>query len=436
MRIQDIIAVKKEANPLTADQIRTFIHGYASGEIPDYQAAALVMAIAIHGMNPAELEVWTDAMLHSGKVVDLSAVAGTKVDKHSTGGVGDKISICLAPAVAACGVPVPMISGRGLGHTGGTLDKLEAIPGFDVNLSTERFVRQVGQIGVCLIGQTADLAPADRKLYALRDVTATVESIPLIASSIMSKKLAEGIDGLVLDVKVGDGAFMKTMPQARKLAETLVEIGSRAGKRVTAFLTRMDQVLGRQVGNANETAEAIEILHGRGPHDVYELTVTLGAEMLRIGNVCTTEEQAKKRIEHALSSGEALQKMVQIIEAQNGDPKVCENTTALATADHVKEIPAPQKGYVLRMRSRSIGQGAMLLGAGRQTAEDDIDPAVGVTINKKVGDSVEAGESLATVHYNNAQNLQDACARIAKAFDIGPSAVEKQPLILDVIRGS
>ena len=435
MRVTDIIAAKRTGQTLTEEQIRFFIEGYSAGSIPDYQAAALLMAVAINGMTPHELAVWTDAMLHSGSVVDLSAVPGLKVDKHSTGGVGDKISLCLAPAVAACGVKVPMISGRGLGHTGGTLDKLEAIPGFSVSLGTDAFVRQVDGLGLCLIGQTENLAPADRKLYALRDVTSTVDSIPLIASSIMSKKLAEGIDALVLDVKVGRGAFMETTERARRLATTLVNIGTRAGKRVTAFLTNMDQVLGHEVGNANETAEAIDVLHEQGPDDVTDLTLTLGSEMLILGEAASSTNEARSKLEKALRGGQALEIFRQMIAAQGGNPRVTDDLAVLPSAKHTQQTTASTSGHLTSMDSRAIGIAAMMAGAGRQRAEDTIDPGVGVTVHKKIGDPVRADEPLATLRHNGAPGVNEALALLSNAFEIGTEPPQTKPLVLDVIRG-
>jgi pyrimidine-nucleoside phosphorylase len=435
MRVTDIIAAKRTGQTLTDEQIRFFIEGYSTGNIPDYQAAALLMAVAINGMNPHELAVWTDAMLHSGTVVDLSTVSGVKVDKHSTGGVGDKISLCLAPAVAACGVKVPMISGRGLGHTGGTLDKLEAIPGFNVSLGTDTFVQQVDTLGLCLIGQTENLAPADRKLYALRDVTSTVDSIPLIASSIMSKKLAEGIDALVLDVKVGQGAFMETAERARRLATTLVNIGTRAGKRVTAFLTNMDQVLGREVGNANETAEAIDVLRERGPRDVTELTLTLGAEMLVLGEVASTQEEARSKLAAAIQGRAALEIFRKMVNAQGGDPRVIDDPAVLPSAEYTEQLNATTSGHLNSMDSRAIGIAAMMAGAGRQKAEDTVDPGVGVTVHKKIGNPVQTGEPLATLRHNRAPGVSEALTLLAHAFEIRTEPPEVKPLVLDVIRG-
>ncbi len=435
MRVQDIIAVKRDGGVLDPDQIRFFITGYTDGSIPDYQAAALAMAIMIRGMEPDELSVWTDAMLHSGSVVDTSSIPGIKVDKHSTGGVGDKISICLAPAVAACGVPVPMISGRGLGHTGGTLDKLESIPGFSVNQPVERFCELVAKHGLALIGQTKDLAPADRKLYALRDVTATVPSIPLISSSIMSKKLAEGMDALVLDVKVGAGAFMKTEPEARALAETLVGIGSRAGKRVSALMTRMEEPLGEAVGNANETIEAIEVLKGQGPADVTELTYALGAEMLVLGGKAESTEQAREILDEAIASGRALQTLKDLATAQGGDAEAMDDYSRFPGAANRIEVGATEAGVVQSIDAAEVGIGGMLLGAGRQVAADEVDHGVGITVHKHVGDEVSEGEALVTLAYNADGSLTDAVNRVLGAYVIGPGAVDKGPLIIDVIRG-
>ncbi len=434
MRAVDIIAKKRFGGKLTTEEIQFFIRGYTAGDIPDYQAAALLMAIAIQGLEPEELHDWTEAMLHSGRVLDLSWIARPKVDKHSTGGVGDKISICLAPAVAACGVAVPMISGRGLGHTGGTLDKLEAIPGFSVQIPAEEFGRIVERVGVCMIGQTEDLAPADRKLYALRDVTATVDSIPLIASSIMSKKLAEGIDGLVLDVKVGRGAFMQTLEEARVLAETLVGIGKSAGKRVTAVLTAMDQVLGHEVGNGNETAEAIQVLQGGGPEDVRSLTIRLGAEMLLLADRAEDLPDAERRLERALDSGQGLEVFRKMVEAQGGDPKVADDLSLLPQPTAHREIRSQEAGYVRSMDSRKLGVAAVLLGAGRQRAEDPVDPAAGLTVHKKVGDPVDAGEVLCTLHHTRAPDLEGAARLARQAFSIGAEPTKDSDLFLDVLR--
>ncbi|MDY0002690.1 MAG: thymidine phosphorylase [Polyangia bacterium] len=435
MRVQDIIATKRDGGRLSKEQIRAFIQGYTGGSIPDYQAAALLMAILWRGMEPEELSAWTDAMLHSGIVVDLSDLPGVKVDKHSTGGVGDKISLCLAPAVAACGVPVPMISGRGLGHTGGTLDKLEAIPGFAVNQPVERFRELLVEHGFALIGQTADIVPADRKLYALRDVTATVPSIPLIASSIMSKKLAEGMDALVLDVKVGAGAFMRTVEDARALARTLIGIGLGAGKQVTAVLTRMEEPLGNAVGNANETIESIEVLKGRGPADVTALTYALGSEMLVLGGKAATVEEARTLLGQAIVSGRALAAMKGLVRAQGGDPEALEDYGRFPAARSSADVTAPCAGVVQSIDAAEVGIAGMLLGAGRRVAADPVDHGVGVTVHRHVGDQVAAGEPLATLLYNDPAHLDEARRRLAAAYRLCDDPVESEPLVIEVLRG-
>jgi len=429
----EIIRRKRDREALEPAALRDFVLAYTRGEVPDYQAAALVMAIYLHGLDDAELTALTEAMLRSGEVVDLSSVPGLKVDKHSTGGVGDKISLPLAPAVAACGVPVPMVSGRGLGHTGGTLDKLEAIPGFRVDLEIPRFVRQVREIGLCLIGQTATLAPADRKLYALRDATATVESIPLIASSIMSKKLAEGIDALVLDVKVGRGAFMKTEERARALAATMCAIGKGHGKRVVAYLTRMEEPLGLAVGNAVEAIEAFEVLKGRGPADVRELTLVLGAEMLVQGGAAADLTAARARLAAALDDGSALEKMRACVAAQGGDPRAVDDYGRLPAARRRHEVTAAAAGWVTAIDAEGVGVPAMRLCAGRRTQEDAVDPAVGVLLHRKVGDRVAAGEPLATLLVNDL-GPEPAAGMVAAAYTIGPAAPPPQPLVLGEIR--
>ncbi len=388
MRVYELIHRKREGGALGAGEIAALVAGFTAGEIPDAQVAALCMAIFFKGMTGAEVDALTAAMLRSGDVLDLSALPGAKVDKHSTGGVGDKTSLPLAALAAACGVRVPMVSGRGLGHTGGTLDKLEAIPGFRVDLPVERFVAQVGRLGVALIGQTARIAPADRRLYALRDVTATVESIPLIASSIMSKKLAEGIDALVLDVKVGRGAFMKTRAGARELAAALIGIGRGFGKRVTALLTAMDQPLGLAVGNALEVVEAIELLRGGGPADLRELTVELTAEMLLLAGVAAELPEARAAVAAAIADGRGLARFREIVIAQEGDPRAIDDPSRLPRAPRVIPVPAPAAGVVEAVDAEAIGLAAMALGAGRARVEDRIDPAVGVVLRRKVGERV------------------------------------------------
>jgi pyrimidine-nucleoside phosphorylase len=401
-----------------------------AGELADYQMSAFLMAVFFRGMSDGETVALTKAMLHSGDVLDLSAVPGFKVDKHSTGGVGDKVSICLAPLVAACGVPVPMVSGRGLGHTGGTLDKLEAIPGFKVDLDTAAFAKAVAEVGTAMIGQTARIAPADKRMYALRDVTATVESIPLIVASILSKKLAEGIDGLVLDVKVGRGAFMKTEPDARALAEALVRVGTAAGKEVVALLTRMDAPLGCAIGNANETREAIDVLHGRGPEDLIECTMALGAEMLVMGKVAASVEEARAKLGDAISSGRAAETMEKMIARQGGDPRVVAQPSLLPSAPVRIDVVAERDGYLSAIDSLELGLAAVQLGAGRTRAEQAVDHAVGIDLLRKPGQSVRTGELLCTVSARSGDVPLD---RIRGAFSVSDAATHVAPLVVDRI---
>ena len=430
MRVLDLIQRKRDGETLDPADIAELIDGVAAGSVPDYQTSALLMAIFFRGLSESELTAWCDAMLHSGDVLDLSEIPGRKVDKHSTGGVGDKVSLCLAPLVAACGVPVPMVSGRGLGHTGGTLDKLRAIPGFQVDLSVDRYREIVATVGACLIGQTDQIAPADRKLYALRDVTATVESIPLIAASIMSKKLAEGIDGLVLDVKVGRGAFMKTESRARELAAALLSIGKRMGKDVVALLSDMDQPLGLAVGNANEVWEAVEMLEGGGPADLRELTLAQATEMLVLGQACTSEE-APARLQKALDSGSAREKFNAIVSAQGGDPKALDHEGAgLPKAPQMVPILAERAGFVRALDAEKIGRAAVVLGAGRAALEDLIDPAVGIALIRKRGDRVAVGDELCRVHLRDGRGQFQAEALIRAAYEIADAAPASQPLIL------
>ncbi len=408
----ELIRAKRDGGALTAAELRGFIAGVTDGSLPDYQVAAMLMAIYFRGLDDAELAAWADAMVRSGDILDLSAIPAAKIDKHSTGGVGDKISIPLAPAVAACGVAVPMVSGRGLGHTGGTLDKLESIPGVRVDLDGDRFVRQVAELGTCLIGQTSRVAPADKRLYALRDVTGTVESIPLIASSIMSKKLAEGIDGLVLDVKVGQGAFMKDLDRARALCTAMRTIGHAAGKRVTCVLTEMDTPIGTAVGNALEIAESIEILRGRGPADTRELTVVLGGEMLALAGVVTDPVAGQARIAEVLDDGRALACFRRVVAAQGGDPAVCDRPEdVLAQARHRRAVVAPTAGVIAGIAAEDVGMAALVLGAGRRTKDDVIDFAAGFELRGRLGDRVVAGQPLATMHFN----LADDDPRVAEA---------------------
>jgi pyrimidine-nucleoside phosphorylase len=443
-----LIRAKRDGDRLADADIRAFLRGATDGSIPDYQVAAMLMAIFFRGLDDAELATWTDAMLRSGDVLDLSAVPRAKVDKHSTGGVGDKISIPLAPAVAACGVAVPMVSGRGLGHTGGTLDKLESIPGFRVDLSTERFAQLVGELGTCLIGQTARIAPADKRLYALRDVTATVESIPLIASSIMSKKLAEGIDGLVLDCKVGAGAFMKTRDRARALCAAIQAIGAAAGKRVTCVLTDMDAPIGKAIGNALEIVESIEVLRGGGPADTRELTVVLGGEMLVLGGVASDGADGQARIARALDDGSALAVFRQVVAAQGGDPRVCDAPAdVLPRAAAIRPVPAPTAGVVVAIDAEALGIAGLHLGAGRRTKEDAVDPATGIVVEAAVGTAVAAGQPLCAVHLGPALAADPAradavLADIAAAFTVdqpgigppGAVAAARPSRILEILR--
>lgn len=430
---QHIIARKRDGHALTREEIGAFVRGATHGSWADYQLSALLMAIFLRGMNAEETAAYTDAMMRSGAVADLSAVPGVKVDKHSTGGVGDKLSIPLAPMVVACGVPVPMISGRGLGHSGGTLDKLESIPGFRTDLSLEAYRAQVARLGCALIGQTKDLAPSDKKLYALRDVTATVECIPLICGSILSKKLAEGIDALVLDVKFGRGAFMKTKAEARELATALVRVGQAGGKKVRALLTAMDQPLGRTVGNALEVEESIACLRGEGPADVMEVTYALGAQMLLLAGAAADEADARQKLERVVADGRALRKLREIIEAQGGDGGVTEDPSRLPQAKIQEPLAAPADGFVTDVDAMGVALAALRLGAGRARAEDRIDPAVGVSGLVKIGEKVAAGAPLCVVHANDAAVLAEAKAMLAKAIVVGATRPRKRKLIEDVI---
>jgi len=431
----ELIKAKRDGRALAPEDILAFVDGYTEGEIPDYQMSALLMAIFFRGLEAEELGAWAKAMLESGDVLDLSDIDGVKVDKHSTGGVGDKVSLSLAPLAAACGVLVPMISGRGLGHTGGTLDKLQSIPGFRVDLTVDQYRRIVREVGACLIGQTDQLAPADKKLYALRDVTATVESIPLIASSIMSKKLAEGVDALVLDVKVGSGAFMKTLEDARALAKTMISIGTQMGRKVTALITDMDQPLGRAVGNALEVIEAVEMLRGRAPADYTEITMALTAEMLVLGGEAKDEAEARTKLLESIKSGAALEQLKQIVSAQAGDPEAVEDYARLPTASATTEVPAPASGFVTKIDCEAVGLAAVALGAGRATTESEIDPAVGFTLHKKVGEAVTAGEPMVRIHFNDSAKVEDVRARLLSAYQIGPEAPATRPLVIERLVG-
>ncbi len=425
----ELIKAKRDGGRLEPADIRAFIEAYTAGTVADYQMAAMCMAIFFRGMDSRELGAWARAMLESGEVLDLSDTPGVKVDKHSTGGVGDKVSLSLAPLAAACGVPVPMISGRGLGHTGGTLDKLESIPGFNVNLPTSEYRRLVREVNCCLIGQTAQVAPADKKLYALRDVTATVDCIPLIASSIMSKKLAEGIDALVLDVKVGSGAFMKRDEDARTLAKTMIGLGAEMGKKVVALLTDMDQPLGRKVGNALEVIEAVDMLRGNAPEDYTEVTYALTAEMLVLGKKAATVEEAREKLRKVVEDGSAVRKLKEIVQVQGGDPRSIDDYSLLPQAKATVDVVAPRDGFVTGIDTEGVGMAAVALGAGRQRTDSKIDPAVGFTLLKKSGESVKQGEPLVRVHYNDAAPLENVKARLLAAYRFGDVAPVARPLI-------
>ncbi|SPF37386.1 thymidine phosphorylase [Candidatus Sulfotelmatobacter kueseliae] len=436
-RAIDVIRKKRDGMELSRDEIEGLVNAYTKGEIPDYQVSAWLMAVVLRGMTRPETTALTDAMLRSGEVLDLSSLPGRKVDKHSTGGVGDKTSLVLAPLAAAAGIAVPMISGRGLGHTGGTLDKLEAIPGFNVNLSVAEFRRVLATCGCAMIGQTAEIAPADRKLYALRDVTGTVESPYLICASIMSKKLAEGIDALVLDVKTGSGAFMKSEKDAAFLAELMVETGERMGKQVVALITDMDQPLGKMIGNALEVVEVVEVLRGHGPADLRELCLELAGWMLHLGGVSKTVAEGKQQSAKLISSGKALETFRRMIELQGGDPRVIEDAQRLPQAQHTMPVASTGAGYIASIQCEQIGTACVILGGGRERKEDSVDPAVGIVLHKKVGDRVAAGEPLATIYYNaearaaRARQLIEASCQIANV----PPA-EKRPLVHRVIGGS
>ena len=431
MRAVDLIRKKRDNHPLDDAEIRFLVAGLADHHVTHYQWSALLMAIVWRGMDSRETATLTDAMMKSGEVVDLSATPGLKVDKHSTGGVGDKTSLILAPIAAAAGVPVPMVSGRGLGHTGGTLDKLEAIPGFRVDLDLKRYKEVLNACGLVLIGQTAEIAPADKVLYALRDATATVESIPLISASIMSKKLAEGIDGLVLDVKTGNGAFMEHYEDSLKLAEAMVSIGRGLGKRMRALITRMDQPLGSTVGNAVEVAESVECLRGGGPGDLMEISLELAAEMVVMGERAKSIEEARERCRATIADGSALERFRRVVEAQGGDPRAIDDLSRLPQPRKRVPIAAEHSGVVRSLHARPIGHATMLLGAGRARVDSTIDPAVGVILHKKLGDEVERGEPLCTLLVNEEHSLEKAVAMIRDAYKIGDEPVTVPELIVE-----
>ncbi|MFC5700436.1 pyrimidine-nucleoside phosphorylase [Cohnella faecalis] len=432
MRTVDLIAKKRDGEPLTREEIEFLIQGYTAGTIPDYQMSALAMAIYFNGMTSQERADLTLAMVNSGEVIDLSAIAGIKVDKHSTGGVGDTTTLVVAPLVASVGVPVAKMSGRGLGHTGGTVDKLESIPGFHVEIENDSFHELVNRNGIAIIGQSANLTPADKKLYALRDVTATVESIPLIASSIMSKKIASGADAIVLDVKTGDGAFMKQMSETKDLAACMVDIGNRVGRRTIAVISDMNQPLGFAIGNALEVKEAIDTLKGEGPEDLYELSLTLGSHMVVLAGKASELVEARAMLEHSVKSGRALEKFKQFLAAQGGDATVVDEPHRLSAAPYLIDVPARKEGFVSAIAAERIGLAAMKLGAGRATKEASIDLAVGIVLRKKIGDAVAEGESVATIH-SSTEQAAEVLDLIYESIAIQPGQVERPPLIYEVI---
>lgn len=430
MRMIDIIEKKRDGKSLSKEEIEFFIKGYTEGDIPDYQASSLAMAIFFQDMNEEERAALTMAMVNSGDVIDLSKVNGIKVDKHSTGGVGDTTTLVLAPLVAAVGVPVAKMSGRGLGHTGGTIDKLESIDGFHVEISEADFIKLVNEDQVAVIGQTGNLTPADKKLYALRDVTGTVNSIPLIASSIMSKKIAAGADAIVLDVKTGNGAFMKTLEDAEALAHAMVSIGNNVGRNTMAIISDMSQPLGRAIGNALELKEAIDTLNGQGPEDLTELVLTLGSQMVVLAERASTLEEARQLLNEAIENGSALDKFKTFLENQGGDASVVDSPELLPTAEYQIDYKAKSSGVVSELIANEIGVASMMLGAGRQTKEDDIDLSVGIVLNKKVGDKVNVGESLLTIH-SNRENVDDVIKKLDESIEIKAQA--KTPTLIHKI---
>lgn len=429
MRMIDLIETKRDGGALTKEEIAFFINGYTKGEIPDYQVSALLMAIYFQGMTTAESSSLTMAMLHSGETIDLSSIEGIKVDKHSTGGVGDKTTIVLGPLVASVGVKVAKLSGRGLGHTGGTIDKLESIPGLSTSIEPDVFLRQVNDIGLAVAGQTANLTPADKLLYALRDVTGTVPSIPLIASSIMSKKLASGSDAIVLDVKIGEGAFMKTLADARELSRVMVNIGQELGKEVVAFITDMNEPLGYTIGNRLEVLEAIDTLQGKGPEDLTTLCIEIGSRMVLLAGLAETIEDATQQIKDAISSGAAHRKQLEFLTAQGAE---LPDWDTFIQVSHTVDVTAPKDGNVKTIHALPIGLAAMRLGAGRATKEDDIDPNVGIRLHVKVGASVRQGDVLATL-YANDPNIDDIVNQVQGAFVLSDEPVAKRPIVLDII---
>lgn len=433
MRMYDLIVKKRNGGMLTKEEIAFMVEGYTSGRIPDYQMSAMMMAIYFKGMSQSETLALTLEMRDSGEVLNLKAIEGIKVDKHSTGGVGDKTSLALAPMVAACGIPVAKMSGRGLGHTGGTIDKLESFPGFTTSISAQKFIENVNRIGIAIMGQTADLAPADKKLYALRDVTATVDNMSLIASSIMSKKLASGADAIVLDVKTGSGAFMKEEKDSFALAKEMVRIGKGAGKKCVAVVSDMDQPLGCAVGNALEVKEAIETLQGKGPADFMELCMTLGSRMMILGKKAKIEKTARERLLAVIKNGSALRKLAEFVEAQGGDAAAVYDTSLLPKASLEKEIKADRDGFVGHIACEEVGICSLMLGGGRETKKSVIDLSVGIMLRKKVGDRVAAGDTLAVLYANDADKMKAAAERLLRAYQITDEEPEKRSLIKGLV---
>jgi len=433
MRAVDIIEKKKHNLELTKEEIEFFINGYTKGEIPDYQMSAFLMTIYFNGMNSQEISDLTQSFVQSGDQVDLSKIEGIKVDKHSTGGVGDKISLIVIPLVASFNVPVAKMSGRGLGHTGGTIDKLESIPGFRVDLSPEEFIENVNKYKMAIVGQTANLTPADKKIYALRDVTSTIDSIPLIASSIMSKKIASGAQAIVLDVKVGSGAFMKTIEQAEDLAKTMVSIGKNLGRKTIAVITNMDQPLGYEIGNSNEVIEAIKVLKGEGSVDETEIALVISANMCLLGGAFEDIETAYKELKELIASGRAIEKLKELIRVQGGNPEVIDNWDLLPKAKNIHQIISQSEGYIYSIDAEDIGLGAMLLGAGRMKKEDPIDYAAGISLKKKIGDKVNLGEVICELK-TNLEQFDDAIMKVKNAFVIKDEKPETKPYIYNIIR--
>lgn len=432
MRMVDLIEKKRDGYALTKEEIQFIIEGYTNGEIPDYQMSAFAMAVFFQGMNDEETAELTMAMVHSGETIDLSKIDGIKVDKHSTGGVGDTTTLVLGPLVASVGVPVAKMSGRGLGHTGGTIDKLESVPGFHVEISNEEFIELVNKNKIAVVGQSGNLTPADKKLYALRDVTATVNSIPLIASSIMSKKIAAGADAIVLDVKTGAGAFMKELDDAKALAKAMVEIGNRVGRQTMAIISDMSQPLGYAIGNALEVKEAIDTLKGEGPEDLQELCLVLGSHMVYLAKKASSLEEARHMLERAIEDGSALEAFKRFLAAQGGDASVVDDPSKLPQANYVIELEAKEDGYVAEIVADEIGTAAMLLGAGRATKESTIDLAVGLVLRKKVGDAVKKGESLVTI-YSNREQIDDVKQKLYENIRLSSERVQAPTLIYDKI---